>query len=75
MKRLLIVCLDAYRIALRPYMPPACRFHPSCADFSREAISRHGAFRGLALSLRRVLRCQPFHAGGLDPVPGHTLSF
>jgi putative membrane protein insertion efficiency factor len=72
MKPILIALLDLYRAALRPWLPAACRFYPSCGDYARDAISSHGALRGLALSARRVLRCHPFHPGGHDPVPqGH----
>jgi putative membrane protein insertion efficiency factor len=70
MKRLLLLLLDAYRFAARPFLPPACRFHPSCGDYAREAVSRHGVWKGAALGARRVARCHPFHPGGLDPVPG-----
>jgi len=47
----------------------SCRFHPSCSSYALEAIERHGPFRGLWLSLRRLLRCGPWHPGGFDPVP------
>jgi putative membrane protein insertion efficiency factor len=46
-----------------------CRFEPSCSRYAEEAVRRHGAARGVALALRRVTRCHPFHRGGLDPVP------
>jgi uncharacterized protein len=51
-------------------MPARCRFYPSCSAYALEAITRHGAVRGTALALWRLLRCQPFHPGGYDPVPG-----
>lgn len=69
MKRLLVAVLDLYRLALRPFLPPACRFYPSCGDYAREAVTKHGALRGAALAARRVARCHPFHAGGIDLVP------
>lgn len=47
----------------------SCRFHPSCSSYALEAIERHGPFKGLWLSLRRLLRCGPWHPGGFDPVP------
>ncbi len=69
MKTLLLMLLRAYQYALRPLLGSSCRFYPSCSDFAREAISRHGAVRGTWLAARRVLRCHPYHPGGYDPVP------
>ena len=67
--RLLIVVVGAYRRWVSPALPPRCRFHPSCSAYAAEALREHGAARGSALTLRRLLRCQPFHPGGYDPVP------
>ncbi len=67
--RLLLLLIDGYRLILSPVLGGHCRFVPSCSVYAQEAISRHGARRGLALSLRRLMRCQPFHRGGIDPVP------
>jgi putative membrane protein insertion efficiency factor len=69
MRTLLLAVLDLYRLALRPFLPRACRFHPSCGDYAREAVALHGAPRGAWLAARRVLRCHPFDPGGVDPVP------
>jgi len=69
MKILLVAVIDLYRLAARPFLPPACRFHPSCGDYAREAVSAHGAARGAWLAARRVLRCHPLHPGGVDLVP------
>ena len=69
MKSVMLALLDLYRAAVRPWLPAACRFYPSCGDYARDAVSRHGALRGRALSARRVLRCHPFVSGGHDPVP------
>lgn len=70
MNRLLVAVLDLYRLLARPFLPPACRFYPSCGDYAREAVLRRGAFAGSWLAVKRVARCHPFHPGGLDPVPG-----
>ncbi|MGQ0654618.1 MAG: membrane protein insertion efficiency factor YidD [Betaproteobacteria bacterium] len=59
----------AYRYAVSPLLPPACRFHPSCSEYAEEALRRHGALRGGWLTLARVCRCGPWHPGGCDPVP------
>ena len=61
--------LSFYRVAVSPYLPPACRFFPSCSAYAAEAIERHGAMQGIWLATRRLLRCHPFHAVGYDPVP------
>lgn len=58
-----------YRKIISPLLPPTCRFYPSCSAYAVEALTVHGAFRGSWLTLRRLLRCGPWHPGGLDPVP------
>ena len=58
-----------WRHTLGRVLGPRCRFHPSCSSYADEAISRHGAAKGLALAVWRVLRCSPLSAGGPDPVP------
>ena len=65
-----IACLRAYKTFLSPLLPPACRFRPTCSEYCREAIERHGLFRGGWYGSLRVLRCNPFFRGGWDPVPG-----
>ena len=69
MKALLLLMLRGYQYAIRPMLGTNCRFYPSCSDYAREAIERHGAFKGAWLALRRVARCHPYHPGGFDPVP------
>jgi uncharacterized protein len=69
MKRLLLMALRFYRWALSPLVGPCCRFEPSCSAYAEEAVHRHGALRGMGLTVWRLLRCQPFSRGGLDPVP------
>ena len=67
--RVSIALLRLYRRWVSPLLPRACRFEPTCAVYAREAIEKHGLAKGGTLALRRLLRCQPFHRGGLDPVP------
>lgn len=67
--RLAIASLRAYKRWLSPLLPRACRFEPTCSVYAREAIERYGLMRGVALAVRRLARCHPFHRGGLDPVP------
>ncbi len=67
--RMLMLPIVAYRRWISPALPARCRFYPSCSAYAVEAISTHGALRGLRLAIWRLLRCQPFNAGGYDPVP------
>ncbi|WP_428393758.1 membrane protein insertion efficiency factor YidD [Lichenicoccus sp.] len=69
MRRLLVLAVRLYQALLRPVLGPNCRFTPSCSDYAMEAIDRHGAARGSALAMWRVLRCNPWCEGGHDPVP------
>jgi len=69
MKSVLIGALRAYQYLFRPLLGANCRFYPSCSEYAREAIARHGAARGVALAARRIGRCHPWHDGGYDPVP------
>lgn len=62
-----VAALRWYQRWVSPLLPPACRFAPSCSEYARLAIARHGLLRGGALALGRVLRCQPVFAGGIDP--------
>lgn len=70
--RVCVVVVRAYQLALGPFTGGACRFEPSCSEYAIEALTTHGAWRGLALALRRVSRCHPFSRPGLDPVPPRT---
>ena len=65
----MIAFIRAYQYALRPLLGANCRFFPSCSDYAREAVERHGLARGAWLALRRIGRCHPYHPGGYDPVP------
>ena len=65
---LALSCIRAYQ-ATAPIRPRMCRYHPSCSEYTAQAISKYGVFTGVALGARRILRCSPFTAGGYDPVP------
>jgi putative membrane protein insertion efficiency factor len=67
--RVLLLGIEAYRLLLSPLLGGHCRFWPSCSAYAEEALRRHGAGRGTLLAVRRVLRCHPFHRGGVDLVP------
>lgn len=68
-RRLAIGFVRLYQMIVSPWLPRSCRFHPSCSHYACEALAGHGVWRGGWLTLRRISRCHPFHAGGLDPVP------
>ncbi|MGW1682708.1 membrane protein insertion efficiency factor YidD [Saccharopolyspora sp. NPDC002376] len=61
--------VHVYRKVISPLLPPMCRFYPSCSTYAVEALTTHGLFRGGWLTLRRLVRCGPWHPGGIDPVP------
>ena len=63
------VLIRGYQLVLRPVLGPNCRFSPSCSDYALQALERHGAMRGSFLAAWRILRCNPWHPGGHDPVP------
>ena len=69
MKRLLVLGVRAYQVAIGPLLPASCRYYPTCSMYAIEALERHGAIRGSWLTVRRILRCHPFVPGGYDPVP------
>ena len=71
-RTLLIALLRVYQAAVSPFIPPACRFYPSCSQYALEAIERRGVAMGLCLAVWRLLRCHPWNAGGYDPVPEAT---
>lgn len=64
----LIFLVRVYQVALSPHLGGQCRFSPSCSNYAIEALSVHGALKGLAMASRRLLRCHPLSAGGYDPV-------
>ncbi|GAB2799412.1 membrane protein insertion efficiency factor YidD [Halomonas shantousis] len=65
----LIGLVKSYQYLISPILGPRCRFWPSCSQYAVEAINEHGPLRGSWLSLRRILKCHPWHPGGVDPVP------
>ncbi len=74
MRSLLMYLIRAYRLAISPYLANTCRFYPTCSSYAEEALRAHGAVKGLYLILRRVLRCHPWHEGGVDLVPDKPAS-
>ncbi len=68
MKKGVLLILRFYKFAVSPLLPSACRFTPTCSEYTAEALSRYGFWKGTLLGFRRILRCHPFSAGGYDPV-------
>lgn len=64
-----IALIKLYQLWLSPMLGPRCRFHPTCSQYAIEAINEHGVAIGGWLTVKRILKCHPLHAGGLDPVP------
>ncbi len=69
MRAAALLVLRTYQQTISPYLPTVCRFEPTCSHYSHGAISRHGVFKGLLLSARRLVRCHPWGKQGYDPVP------
>lgn len=67
--RLLQGLVRGYQLIVRPWLPPLCRYQPTCSAYAMEALQLHGPLKGSWLATRRICRCHPFHAGGYDPVP------
>ncbi len=68
MQSIVIAVLKGYKLFVSPLLPSACRFYPTCSEYTIDAVRKHGALRGLWMGARRLGRCHPFHAGGYDPV-------
>jgi uncharacterized protein len=69
MKRSALAAIRFYQRRISPYLPPSCRFHPTCSQYTYEAIAKYGFLKGGALGAWRILRCNPYNKGGFDYVP------
>lgn len=69
MKQAAVILIRFYQKAVSPYLPPSCRYYPTCSAYAIEAIEKYGFVGGTVLAVKRILRCHPLHAGGYDPVP------
>ncbi|MCP5052353.1 MAG: membrane protein insertion efficiency factor YidD [bacterium] len=69
-KAFFLLLIRGYKKGISPLLGNNCRFYPTCSAYTYEAIEKHGVLKGVYLGVRRILKCQPFHAGGYDPVPG-----
>ena len=70
-QRVLLGLVRGYRLLLSPWIGNVCRYYPSCSQYALDALNRHGALGGTSLAAWRVLRCNPWSHGGVDPVPDH----
>jgi putative membrane protein insertion efficiency factor len=68
MKYLVLDLLAVYKAMVSPFLPPACRFEPTCSEYTKQAVEKYGAVKGTWMGVKRILRCQPFCKGGHDPV-------
>lgn len=66
---LLSLSIVFYQRCISPFTPPSCRFTPTCSEYARQALKKHGPIKGLALAIWRILRCNPWGGSGYDPVP------
>ena len=64
-----VLLIKFYQLCISPFTPPSCRFTPTCSQYALEAFRKHGPFKGLYLTVRRLLRCHPWGGSGYDPVP------
>ena len=69
MKKFVISAIRFYQREISPLSPPRCRYIPTCSEYALEAAEKYGAVKGSWLAAKRILRCNPFHKGGYDPVP------
>ncbi|MEO6974679.1 MAG: membrane protein insertion efficiency factor YidD [Gallionella sp.] len=69
MRRIVITLIRGYQYLISPLFTPTCRFTPSCSNYARDVVTKHGVLKGGWLSIRRLLRCNPWNPGGYDPAP------
>lgn len=68
MKVVVLSFISLYKTMVSPFLPPSCRFEPTCSTYAKEAVEKYGAIKGTWVGVKRILRCQPFSKGGYDPV-------
>ncbi|AWD64657.1 MULTISPECIES: membrane protein insertion efficiency factor YidD [Priestia] len=71
--KLLLLLIKGYQKGISPFLPARCRFYPTCSQYGVESIKRFGAVKGSYLTIKRILKCHPFHPGGIDEVPEKKL--
>lgn len=68
MKKVMLFFITLYQRFISPYLPASCIYYPTCSAYTYEAIVKYGAFKGIWLGMKRIMRCTPFHRGGFDPL-------
>ncbi len=68
MSKLILWFIEVYQKVISPWMPKTCRFHPTCSEYSYQAVKKYGAFKGGFKSIKRISKCHPFNSGGYDPL-------
>ena len=68
MRKIMILLIKFYQKAISPFLGKRCRFYPTCSEYTKQAVEKYGALKGLYLGLVRILKCHPFHKGGYDPL-------
>jgi len=69
LRKIFLIPVYIYQRAISPFLPPSCRYMPTCSQYAVEAVMKHGIFKGGWLAFRRILRCHPWGGSGFDPVP------
>jgi len=70
----MVFLIKLYQYLVSPLLGNNCRFYPTCSEYTIQALQQHGCLCGSLLAVKRICKCQPFHSGGLDPVPGKCLN-
>ena len=68
MNRLILYIIRGYRRFISPLFPPTCRFYPTCSQYAQQAFEKYGVFKGVWLTIKRLVKCHPYHPGGFDPL-------
>jgi putative membrane protein insertion efficiency factor len=68
MKKIIIILINFYQKIISPFLPKSCRFYPTCSEYAKQSINKHGIIKGGFKSFKRLLKCHPWHEGGYDPV-------
>lgn len=71
MRQIILWFISAYRYCISPLLVPSCRFYPTCSCYAQDAITEYGVIKGSALTVKRLLKCHPWHIGGFDPIPNN----